>query len=276
MSQSNFGKLYLVPTPIGNLSDVSKRVLAIFNLVDYVACEDTRNTSKLLSLLNISKPTYSCHEHNEVIASNKIIDDLKSGKNVAYSSDAGMPCISDPGFLLVKKCIENDIDVIPIPGANAALTALIASGLETSHFLFYGFLDAKISKKESELEGLKDFPYTLIFYESPHKIKDTLNSMLKILGNRKIVIARELTKIHEEFIRSNLNELVNTPFNYIGEMVLIVEGKKEKSPSIDINKIKELYEKLINNNLSNKDAVNALSIIFNLNKNELKKLTIKK
>lgn len=276
MQRNNIGTLYLVPTPIGNLKDVTSRTLEIYNLVDYIACEDTRNTSKLLHLLGIDKPTFSCHEHNELTASNKIISDLLDGKNIAYSSDAGMPCISDPGYLLLNKCIENNINIIPLPGANAALTALIASGLETKHFLFYGFLDPKISQKERELEDLINFPYTIIFYESPHKIYDTLKSLYKIFGNRKITICRELTKLHEEFIRTNLLEASKIEDNLIGEMVLIVEGNnKEKSSSIDDESISELYNKLINNGLSNKDAVIALSALFDIKKNALKKLTMK-
>ncbi len=276
MQRNNIGTLYLVPTPIGNLKDVTSRTLEIYNLVDYIACEDTRNTSKLLHLLGIDKPTFSCHEHNELTASNKIISDLLDGKNIAYSSDAGMPCISDPGYLLLNKCIENNINIIPLPGANAALTALIASGLETKHFLFYGFLDPKISQKERELEDLINFPYTIIFYESPHKIYDTLKSLYKIFGNRKITICRELTKLHEEFIRTNLLEASKIEDNLIGEMVLIVEGNnKEKSSSIDDESISELYNKLINNGLSNKDAVIALSTLFDIKKNALKKLTMK-
>lgn len=276
MQRNNIGTLYLVPTPIGNLKDVTSRTLEIYNLVDYIACEDTRNTSKLLHLLGIDKPTFSCHEHNELTASNKIISDLLDGKNIAYSSDAGMPCISDPGYLLLNKCIENNINIIPLPGANAALTALIASGLETKHFLFYGFLDPKISQKKRELEDLINFPYTIIFYESPHKIYDTLKSLYKIFGNRKITICRELTKLHEEFIRTNLLEASKIENNLIGEMVLIVEGNnKEKSSSIDDESISELYNKLINNGLSNKDAVIALSTLFDIKKNALKKLTMK-
>lgn len=276
MQRNNIGTLYLVPTPIGNLKDVTSRALEIYNLVDYIACEDTRNASKLLHLLGIDKPTFSCHEHNELTASNKIISDLLDGKNIAYSSDAGMPCISDPGYLLLNKCIENNINIIPLPGANAALTALIASGLETKHFLFYGFLDPKISQKERELEDLINFPYTIIFYESPHKIYDTLKSLYKIFGNRKITICRELTKLHEEFIRTNLLEASKIEDNLIGEMVLIVEGNnKEKSSSIDDESISELYNKLINNGLSNKDAVIALSALFDIKKNALKKLTMK-
>ena len=276
MQRNNIGTLYLVPTPIGNLKDVTSRTLEIYNLVDYIACEDTRNTSKLLHLLGIDKPTFSCHEHNELTASNKIISDLLDGKNIAYSSDAGMPCISDPGYLLLNKCIENNINIIPLPGANAALTALIASGLETKHFLFYGFLDPKISQKERELEDLINFPYTIIFYESPHKIYDTLKSLYKIFGNRKITICRELTKLHEEFIRTDLLEASKIENNLIGEMVLVVEGNnKEKSSSIDDESISELYNKLINNGLSNKDAVIDLSTLFDIKKNALKKLTMK-
>lgn len=193
----NKGNLYLIPTPIGNINDITTRSLETLKSIDLIACEDTRNTSKLLSFYNIKIPSVSCHKFNEKEASSKLIKEILDGKNVGYVSDAGLPCISDPGAILVKECIKNDINIIPLPGANAALTALIASGLDTKHFYFYGFLDSQISKKEAELAGLLQIKDTLIFFEAPHRLDETLSSILKILGNRKIVIARELTKIYE-------------------------------------------------------------------------------
>lgn len=204
----NKGTLYLVPTPIGNIEDISERAKKVLSSVDYIACEDTRVTSKLLSLLNIKNKTFSCHEHNEIIASKKIIEDLKMGLNIAYSSDAGSPCISDPGEILVKKAIENNIKIVPLPGPNAGLTALIASGLDIAHFYFYGFLDSKISKKEAEIAGFLKINVPIIIYESPHRVSETLKSLFKILGNRKIIIARELTKFYEEFIYTTLEEIL--------------------------------------------------------------------
>lgn len=271
----NKGTLYLVPTPIGNLKDITKRSKEVFNLVDYVACEDTRNTSKLLNLLGIKKFTYSCHEHIENKASEKIIADLLEGKNVAYCSDAGLPCISDPGTLLVKHAIENNISVVPLPGSNAALTALIASGLDTSNFYFYGFLDSKISKKEAELEGLLNISSTIIFYESPHRILETLESLLKILGNRKVCVARELTKIHEEFLRFELKDYLTYKDRFIGEMVIIVEGNKEKEDKLTDEEINKKVDELIAQGLSLKDSITAVSIFYKINKNYIKKLKMK-
>lgn len=262
------GILYLVPSPIGNLQEVSPRVKEVLNLVDFVACEDTRNTSRLLSLLNINKKCVSCHEHNEVSSSQNIVSSILDGKNVAYLSDAGYPCISDPGFILTKKAIENDIKVVPLSGPNAFLNALVGSGIDTSHFLFYGFLDSKASSRKKELENLKDFPFTLIFYEAPHRINETLNSMYKILGNRKITIARELTKKFEEFIRSDLKTLVEENREYIGELVVVVEQAKNNLEDKDF---KNEVKKLVDSGYSLKDAINIVSILFGANKNKLKR-----
>jgi len=262
------GILYLVPSPIGNLQEVSPRVKEVLNLVDFVACEDTRNTSHLLSLLNINKKCVSCHEHNETSSSQNIISSILDGKNVAYLSDAGYPCISDPGFILTKKAIENDIKIVPLSGPNAFLNALIGSGIDTSHFLFYGFLDSKTSAREKELENLKDFPFTLIFYEAPHRINETLNSMYKILGNRKITIARELTKKFEEFIRSNLKTLIDENREYIGELVIVLEKANNDLENKDF---KNEVKKLVDSGYSLKDAINIVSILFGANKNKLKR-----
>ena len=274
--EKNKGKLYLIPTPIGNLSDVTKRQLEAFEFVDYVACEDTRNTSKLLKLLGIQKKVFSCHEHNEMSASEVIIDDLLNGKNVGYCSDAGCPCISDPGMLLAIEAIKNNITVVPLPGANAALTCLMASGLDTTHFYFYGFLDSRVSRKETELEGLKDIKSTIIFYEAPHRIDETLNSMYKILGNRKITIGRELTKVYEEFIRTDLENLVNHMPEFKGEMVLCVEGNTSTIDKIDANEVNKKIDELIALGLTKKDAIIAISHLLKINKNELKQMRMKK
>lgn len=263
----NKGVLYLVPTPIGNIKDISERAKEVFSSVSYIACEDTRVTSKLLSLLNIKNKTFSCHEHNEIEASNKIIKDLLDGLDVAYSSDAGMPCISDPGEKLVKACIKNDINVVPLPGSNAALTALIASGFNTSHFYFYGFLDSKNSKKSEELHGLLKIKDPIVFYESPLRVNETLKEIYSVFGNRKIVIARELTKIYEEYIRSDLEALIKENRVYKGEIVLIIEGNNKEEK---IN-IEEKFEKLKANNFSNKDITIILSTLYKISKNEIKK-----
>lgn len=268
-------ELFLVPSPIGNLKEVSPRVIEVLNSVDYVACEDTRNTSKLLNLLGLNKRCVSCHEHNENMESDKIISSLLEGKNVAYLSDAGYPCISDPGSILVKKAIENNIKVTPLSGPNAFLNALVGSGIDSSHFLFYGFLDSKESKRESELEKLKYLPYTLIFYEAPHRINDTLKSMEKILGNRKITVARELTKLHEEFIRTDLAFLNRENSTFIGELVIIVD-KYNEVVKTDFDDYLPKLELLLKAGYKLKDATSIISLLFNVNKNKLYKRVIKK
>ena len=265
--------LYLVPSPIGNLKEVSPRIKEILSSVDFVACEDTRNTKKLLTLIGISKPCVSCHEHNETQESQNIVKRILNGETCAYLSDAGFPCISDPGFILTKECIKNNIKVVPLSGPNAALLALIGSGLDTAHFMFYGFLDAKISKKEAEIASFSDFPYTILLYEAPHRINETLTSLYKILGNRKIVIARELTKMFEEFIRSDLKTLVEVKQEYKGELVVVLEGKKKEENVVDSSlllKAKDL-EKL---GYSKKDVASILSTLFDINKNKIYKLLI--
>ena len=202
------GKLYLIPTPIGNLKEVSPRFYEVIEDCSYLACEDTRNTLKLLNILNISKKCISCHEHNEKSSSINIINDILDGKTIGYLSDAGYPCISDPGYILVKEAINKGITIVPISGPNAMLNALVGSGLNTDHFFFYGFLSAKSSQRKKELFSLKTIPFTIIFYESPHRIKETLKDIYDIFGDRKVSIARELTKLHEEFIRDSLKNII--------------------------------------------------------------------
>ena len=269
--------LYLVPSPIGNLNEISPRIKETLLSVDFIACEDTRNTQKLLSLIGISKPCISCHEHNEQKESEIIVKKILNGQDCAYLSDAGFPCISDPGFLLVKECIKSNINIIPLSGPNAALLALIASGLDTDHFLFYGFLNPKISKKETEIEKLSSFPYTIILYESPHRINETIISLYKVLGNRKLVIARELTKKFEEFIRSDLKTLSSSNQEYKGELVLVLEGYKEiekGNVSLDKN-VLEKAKKLESLNYSKKEIASILSTLYELNKNQIYKELIK-
>ena len=270
----NKGNLYLIPTPLGNIKDVTLREIEVLNTLDYLACEDTRNTLKLLNLLNIKKSLISLHEHNEISGSKKIIEDLLNGKNVGYASDAGLPCISDPGFKLVQECIKNNINIIPLPGPSASLTALIASGLDTSNFYFIGFLDPQISKKEATLKGFFKIRATLIFYESPHRIKETLASMQKIFGNRKVVIVRELTKVHEEFLRFNLDDYEKYLNNLIGEMVILVEGYQNNSNEFSDQEIINTVNELIKEGINKKDAIKASSVILKINKNYIKKLFI--
>ena len=240
--------LYIVATPIGNREEVSQRFLNLLKEMDFIAAEDTRNSSTLLQSFGIKKPFIACHEHNEEEASDKIIALLLEGKKLAYMSDAGYPLVSDPGSRLVKRVINAGIKVSVINGPSAFLPALVGSNLPTDHFYFYGFLPPKEKEREKELRFLKPIRATLIFYEAPHRIKDMLISCLHILGDRKVCLARELSKLHEEYIRGSLEELVNlcSEEKLKGEIVLIVEGCKDKEQialdEADILSI--LYEEL--------------------------------
>lgn len=273
--QSNI--CYLVATPIGNLNDFSKRALEILNTVDVIACEDTRNTSLLLSKFGINKPLISYHEHNEQASSSHIISLLKEGKNIAVCSDAGYPGISDPGAIIVKHCIENDIAISIIPGANASLPALIGSGLDTSHYYFYGFLPSKESQRIKELKKMISYPMTLIFYESPHRIKESLNSMYQILGKRKACLCRELTKLHEEYIYGDLEELSNIDETTLkGEMVIIIEGNQNEESSLSDEDIIALVEDLLKEGKSLKEASKEIASKYDLKKNYIYNLCLKR
>ena len=269
---NNAPVLYLIATPIGNLKEMSPRALEIINETDIIAAEDTRNSFSLLANFGIRKEMLSLREHNEIEASQHLLEKIKEGKKVAYMSDAGYPCISDPGYLLVKEMIKNGINVSTVSGSSAFINALVASGLETKHFYFYGFLPAKESDAKEKISLLKDKKETIIFYEAPHRILKTLNLLKEGLGNRQICLARELTKINEEFIRGSLDELVNIDESTIkGEIVLIVEGNKEEAV-IDDAKIIARVDYFVKLGLSQKDAINVVSEEFNINKNYVKKL----
>lgn len=271
---SNKPLLYLVATPIGNIREVSPRTMEVLSSVDLIACEDTRVTGKLLNLLGLKKELVSLREHNEVSESQLIVKMILEGKKVAYMSDAGYPCISDPGAKLVKICLENDINIAPISGPNAALNALVASGLCEDHFYFHGFLNAKESVREEELRELSQKKEPLIFYEAPHRIQKTLESMLEILGDRKACIARELTKKHEEFIRGGLKYLSELePETLKGEMVIVVEGNKtQDSASIDNNDLITMVKTMVESGMSTKDAIKKVSDLTKVNKNTIYKL----
>jgi 16S rRNA (cytidine1402-2'-O)-methyltransferase len=261
------GMLYLVATPIGNLKELSPRAQEILSQVDFIASEDTRTTANLLSQFNISKPSIACHEHNEQEASQKIISLIKEGKQVAMTSDAGYPGISDPGSILVKNCIQEDIPVSIINGSNAFIPALVGSGLDTTHFYFHGFLPSKSTDRRKELEELKNRKETMIFYESPHRIGETLNDLYQILGNRDVSIAREITKLHEEYIRGKLSELIEIDVTTLrGEMVIVVSGNKEIKV-LSEEDIKELLMQEINEGHSIKDAIKEVSSSYSLKKN---------
>lgn len=267
--------LYFIATPIGNLGEFPKRAIDTINEMDLIACEDTRNTQKLLSCFGIKKDLFSLREHNEISAAENIISKIKSGLKVAYVSDAGYPCVSDPGNILCKKALENDICVSTICGSSAFLNALVSSGLSTEHFYFHGFLSPKENEAKNDLDLLKNKKETLIFYESPHRIMRTINLLYSSFGNRNAVIFRELTKINEESIRGTLSELLTlNEETLIGEMVIIVEGNfsEDKISDLEIkNRIKDLLELGVNKKAAIEIAAHELKV----NKNRIKDLVIK-
>jgi 16S rRNA (cytidine1402-2'-O)-methyltransferase len=224
------GKLYLVPTPIGNLKDITLRALETLKKVDIIAAEDTRQSLKLLNHFNIKKALISYHQHNEQGKSENIIEKLKDGKSIALVSDAGTPGISDPGSVIVSKCIEEGIDFEVLTGATAVTTALVYSGMDTTKFLFRGFLPRENKDRKSVIEEVKNRKETLIFYESPHRLRETLNFLKESLGNRRIAICRELTKLHEEILRFTIEEAIMyySEKDIKGEFVLVMEGKREE------------------------------------------------
>ncbi|WP_286316322.1 16S rRNA (cytidine(1402)-2'-O)-methyltransferase [Romboutsia ilealis] len=257
------GKLYICPTPIGNLEDMTYRTIRILNEVDLIAAEDTRHSIKLLNHFEISKPLTSYHEHNKDSKGGYLINKLLEGENIALISDAGMPGISDPGEDIIKQAIEHNIEIEVLPGATASITALVGSGLETAKFAFEGFLDRDKKVRRSQLEDLKEERRTIIFYESPHRLKDTLKDMLKVLGNRRIAVNREITKRYQEIIREDIETVINI-FNekeVKGEFVLIVEGfKGEKTVqnSYDDLTEREYVATLMENGMDKKDAIKAV------------------
>lgn len=278
MDQNKDGTLYLVATPIGNLDDITLRAIKILKEADLIAAEDTRHTLKLLNHLEISKPMISYHRHNEEIRCDYLIKELKEGKNIALVSDAGTPGISDPGEKIVKDCIREDIKIVPIPGACAFVNALITSGISTKEFCFYGFLPLNKKNRKEKLEEIKDTNKTVILYEAPHKIKNTLEDLKKVLEKtRKIVLAREITKIHEEFIRGSIDEILSKVDNLKGEMVLIIEGnKKEKENELCNLSIEEHYKYYQEQGLEKKEIIKKIAKDRNVNKNEIYKLFINK
>lgn len=227
MPRSMTGTLYIVATPVGNLEDISQRALRTLRDVDLVACEDTRRTRVLLNHFGIKTKTVSYHEHNERARAAELCEQIESGTNVALVSDAGTPLISDPGFRIVQAAIEACIPIVPIPGPTALVAALVASGLPSDQFFFNGFLPARANARRAKLEEVRSLPVTLVFYEAPHRIAATLKSALEVLGNRRAVVARELTKLHEEIVRGSLSELTkrfSVDATARGEMVLVISG----------------------------------------------------
>lgn len=274
------GKLYVVATPIGNLEDISFRALKTLQTVDIIAAEDTRHTLKLLNYFNITKPLMSYYRENEKIKSQNIIKELLKGKNVAIVSDAGTPGISDPGEEVIKKAIENEILIIPIPGACAAINALICSGLSTKEFCFLGFLSTNKKEKIKKLEGNKYETKTLIIYEAPHKLIATLQEILQILGDRDICLAKEITKIHETFLRGKISEILEANMEPKGEYIIIIDGAKQTEQEIEIENLNKLpiqehyayYEK---KGLNKKEIIKHVAKDRGVSKNEIYKCFVK-
>lgn len=267
-----FGKLYIVATPIGNLEDITLRALRILKEVDLIAAEDTRQTLKLLNHYEINKTLISYHRHNEDVKSEILIEKLKNGENIALVSDAGTPGICDPGEEVIKKAIDEKIEVIPIPGACAMINALICSGISTKEFEFLGFLPLNKKTRKEKLNEIKNANKTIIIYEAPHKMKSTLEDLKEILGGRNIVLARELTKIHEEFIRKNIDNLLNEIDNLKGEMILIIEKNSEiesEENKLNILSLEEHYKFYENKGLNKKEIIKQVAKDRNLNKNEV-------
>lgn len=268
------GILYIVATPIGNLEDITLRAIRVLKEVDIIAAEDTRHTLKLLNHLQISKPLISYHRHNEDIKSDVLINMLKDGKNIALVSDAGTPGICDPGEEIIKKCIELDINVIPIPGACAMINSLICSGIDTKEFTFLGFLPLNKKLRKLKLEEIQKSNKTIIIYEAPHKLETTLKDLKQVLdNNRNISLAREITKIHEEFIRGNIDYLIECTRDLKGEIVLVIEGNNNIVVENDLNKLslEEHYKFYENQGYEKKDIIKMIAKDRNVAKNEIYK-----
>lgn len=268
------GTLYLVPTPIGNLEDMTFRAVKTLQTVDLIASEDTRNTQKLLNHFEVKVGQKSLHEHNYNERIPELLAFLKSGRSIAQVSDAGMPSISDPGHELVVACIEEDIPVVALPGATAGMTALIASGLMPQPVYFYGFLQRKKSTQKKELAELKNQTATMIFYESPHRIKETVKNMLEVFGNREVVICRELTKLYEEYLRGTAEEVIDylSEHSLKGECCLLVSGTTEKvEEEIFEGSLKEQVDVLVLDGESSKEAIKTVAKRHGLKKQEVYK-----
>lgn len=278
----NIGKIYLVPTPIGNLKDITLRALEVLENADEIAAEDTRQTLKLLNHFNIKKPLFSYHQHNEQGKSDQIINKLNEGKNIGLVTDAGTPGISDPGSVIVRKCIENNIKFEVLPGATAITTALVYSGLDTTSFTFRGFIPRETKDRKKLIEEIKDNKETLIFYESPHRLIDTLDFLKSSLGNREIAVCRELTKLHEDIFRGRLEDAYNwfVENRPRGEFVLVLSGKTEselqaeKEAEFSQFTVEEHLMNLINGGMDKKEAIKVVSKERGIPKKEVYKISI--
>ena len=248
------GILYIVSTPIGNLKDISQRAIDVLKESDLIACEDSRHTKKLLTHFSINTPLTSYHEHNELTKSQKLLEQLKEGNNIAIVTDAGTPCVSDPGYRVVRLARENSIKIVPVPGASSAIAALTVSGLPSDRFIFLGFLPRTKKQIENLLDHYIHEPSTLIFFESPKRIKKTLTYLSALLGNREAAVCRELTKMHEEIVHGNLETLIeifDTRKEIKGEITLVIEGYQGDN-SKSSEEIKEVVYKRLKKNITNK------------------------
>ena len=269
--QRETGTLFLVPTPIGNRDDMSYRMIQTLKEVDLIAAEDTRNTGLLLKHFEIRTPQVSFHEHNAMEKIPDLLAHLESGKNVAQVSDAGLPSISDPGHDLVKAAIEREIPVVAVPGPSAGITGLIASGLAPQPHIFYGFLPRKEGQQKAFFQEKRDYPETQIFYESPHRVRATLQNMLAVYGDRPVVLVRELTKIYEEYTRGTIAELVayleENPLK--GECLLIVEGASEQEQDLEAVDLIQEIDLLVQSGMKKNQAIKQVAKQFGLQKSDL-------
>ena len=272
------GTLYIVSTPIGNLEDITLRALRILREVQLIAAEDTRRTKKLLNAYQIRTPLTSLYGHNELEKSKFLISKISDGMNVAYVSDAGTPGISDPGYILVNRAIEDHIQVVPVPGISAVITALSVSGLPMDHFIFNGFLPSRANKRRQFLELLKDESRTMVFYESPNRLVSTLRDIEKIMGNREVVVSRELTKVFEETLRGDVRKIMDSLQERVvkGEITLVVAGKEKTPRQFSDEEIQIRVEKLCEDlELTTRDIVDVISRETGLSKRRVYEQVLK-
>lgn len=262
--------LYLVATPIGNLSEMTPRAVEVLNHVDVIACEDTRTSGQLLTHFGIHKKLIACQNFNEENSANGIVKLLSEGKNVALISDAGYPLINDPGQRVVKACVENDFNVIPVSGCSAFLDALVASGQIAMPFVYVGFLPSGSTERRKKLAMYREYPMTLVFYEAPHRITKMLEDVREIMGDRQCTLARELTKVHEEFIRGTVSEILEISDDLRGEMVVVLEGKKDtQAVDLDMHAILSMVNEAMNAGMSTSDAIRETARRTGISKNRI-------
>lgn len=262
--------LYLVPTPIGNLNEMNPRAIEILNKVDVIACEDTRTSGSLLKHFDIHNRLIAYHNFNEESSANGILELLRDGKNIALISDAGYPLINDPGQKIVTLATSEGFNVVPVSGSSAFLNALVASGLVAQPFIFIGFLPQSHSDRVKKLKEYENYPMTMIFYEAPHRIEKCLKDCMEIFGDRKMTLARELTKMHEEFLRGTISEILDVVDELRGEMVIVMDGNHEdKIKAIDMNTIIEMVNASVENGMSTKDAVKDAAKKTGISKNRI-------